>query len=103
MTRSNFAGQLGTGFTLMHPARPVHLELIEVDGLSTDPGNEDSFSLIFVAPGHEYLPQATYTLEHDVMGSLPIFLVPVQQDARGIHYQAIFNRMPILRHPQHAM
>lgn len=67
------------------------LVLSEVEPLDAAVPDERRFSLIFTGPLTPTLTQATYTLEHAVLGSLAIFLVPIARDARGMQYQAIFN------------
>lgn len=70
----------------------VDIELIEaVDEESTP--KQERFSLIFRGPLQPHLPQGTYTIEHDKMGTLSLFLVPVAQQEDGFHYQAAFNRL----------
>ena len=95
LTKSVFAENLNTRFDLLHPVRKVDLELSEVESLSADPDDDDSFSLVFVAPGREYFEQAIYPVEHEKLGAFELFLVPIRQDAGGVYYQAIFNRMTI--------
>ena len=60
------------------------------DGDQTSEGGRQPFSLIFVGPASPILPQATYRLEHDEMGALELFLVPVGCDEVGAQYQAVF-------------
>ena len=44
-------------------------------------------------PLDAFLPQATYRLEHEQLGALDLFLVPVRKEAAGFLYQAVFNRL----------
>lgn len=71
----------------------VALELIEVSELDDSYGSprEAPFSLIFRGPQQFYLAQQIYTLRHEVMGSMDIFLVPIRPDENGMRAQAIFN------------
>jgi len=57
----------------------------------TPPGMRPPFSLIFLGAGERVLPQRLYSMKHEAMGELSIFLVPVGRDARGVSYQAVFN------------
>jgi hypothetical protein len=34
-----------------------------------------------------------YRMQHDQLGKLELFLVPVGQDQRCIYYEAVFNRL----------
>lgn len=54
------------------------------------------FSLIFEAPllgpdKNMYLSQRTYRLEHDQLGPLDIFIVPIGPKDGLMRYEAVFN------------
>lgn len=49
------------------------------------------FSLLFLCADTRVLGQGTYALEHERLGMLEIFLVPVGADGGGVQYQAVFN------------
>ncbi|MBN2068417.1 MAG: hypothetical protein JW739_02160 [Opitutales bacterium] len=79
---------------------PVNLTLREV----TEKNNEDveGFSLIFHSKENHLLPQNTYQLHNDTLGSMNIFLVPVgekvdgegaDRKVTGYIYQSIFNAL----------
>lgn len=53
----------------------------------------EQFSLVFRGPRTSHLPQGTYTLEHEKLGNLDLFLVPLGPDPAGMRYQAIFCRV----------
>lgn len=38
------------------------------------------------------LGQGTFELEHEKLGTFPLFLVPIGPDHQGFRYQAVFNR-----------
>jgi hypothetical protein len=95
LTEASFTKHLNTVFRVKVVApRPVELELVEVKGYAAG-ANEQSgmerFSLYFKGPGDLHLPQRTYELEHEQLGSLDIFLVTLSQDERGFRYEAVFN------------
>ena len=48
-------------------------------------------ALIFLAADPRVLPQRLYRLEHEGLGAVTIFLVPIAKDAEGVRYQATFN------------
>jgi hypothetical protein len=95
MTEANFTKHLNTVFRVKVSApRPVELKLVEVKGYASsanDPKGMERFSLLFNGPTDLQLPQHTYELEHDQLGSLDIFLVTVGKDERGFVYEAVFN------------
>lgn len=71
---------------------PVELKLIECTGLTSHAGEfREPFSLLFRGPVEPVLAQKIYTLHNERTGPLDIFLVPVERDAAGLKYQAVFN------------
>jgi hypothetical protein len=54
-------------------------------------GARAPFTLVFRGPPEPLLPQRIYRLEHDFIGALEIFLVPIGQDADGVAYEAVFG------------
>lgn len=91
----DYAGQLNTKFRVVADApRPVELELVEVKGWASLPmeqGGLERFSLFFGGPPDIMLPQGSYKLEHEALGALEIFLVPVARTEEGMRYEAVFN------------
>ena len=93
----DFRRELGTKFRVLlggEGAREVELELDEVKPfpeLTHSRGDVERFSVYFYGPGDFFLPQMTYTLEHERLGPADIFIVPVAQDARGFRYEAVFS------------
>ncbi|MBY6204411.1 DUF6916 family protein [Halomonas denitrificans] len=74
-------------------AGDVHRDgrIAEVDALNRQPGQErQPFSLVVVAEG-DALPQQTLTLEHEALGELQLFLVPVGPRDGGVAYEAVFT------------
>jgi hypothetical protein len=69
------------------------LRLVEAEGSGERaPGmGRDPFRLVFLGPSTPTLPQRTYRLEHDALGTLDVFLVPIARDAHGTTYEAIFG------------
>jgi hypothetical protein len=55
------------------------------------PDRRRGFSIVFESdrPGH--LPQGIYPVEHDQMGTVELFLVPIGRRAGGMRYEAVFN------------
>lgn len=94
LTHESFAKELGTSFQLDYgPEAPLRLELIEAT-----PGKQNSvgarrvpFSLLFRGPQQPVLPQKIYPLEHERLGRLEIFIVPLGPDGEGMRYEAIFT------------
>ncbi len=70
------------------------LELIEVRDLGEAPRAEfrKPFALTLRHPDRAvYLPQRTYRLEHDQLGGMDLFIVPLGPDASGMNYEITFS------------
>jgi len=95
VTAETFRPHVGTAFRIATP--PAHggvIRLTDVQVLADQPRAPRSqpFSLIFVGPDEPRLDQQIYGLEHDVLGRLELFLVPIGQDpSSGLRYEAVFN------------
>jgi uncharacterized protein DUF6916 len=94
-TGAEFSQHLNTNFRVhVNAPRPIDLELVEVKVWVMQPKEVEGmerFSIFFYGPGDILMPQSTYTLEHERMGTFEIFLVPVGRDERGFRYEAVFN------------
>lgn len=95
LTEEEFSKHVNTPFRLDLGAEgSVDLELVEVKGYLKNPGDQDGmerFSLFFNGPGKPRLPQSTYSLSHDGMGTVDIFVVPIGPVGDGFRYEAVFN------------
>jgi hypothetical protein len=72
-------------------AEPLGVKLIDVEEKNYTP-QTDQFSLIFHGPLTPVLPQKIYRLDHDRLGEMDLFLVPIGPKDGGMQYQAVFNR-----------
>ena len=95
LTQEEFSQHVHTKFRVKADApQAVELYLVEVKGYESEPasqGRMERFSVFFSGPSDYYLPQKTYSLEHDRMGAFDIFLVPIARDEEGYNYEAVFN------------
>ena len=90
-SRDAFAAALHTKFGLRQAInKPIELELVHVSELQSTP-HQEIFSILFRGPLEILLPQRTYQLEHEQMGMLSLFIVPVGKDEQGYEYEAVFN------------
>lgn len=91
----DFADKVGDVFPISEEGVPaIPLILKEAEPLNPAvglPGVRPPFSLIFLAKDPRVLPQRIYRMEHQELGEVSIFLVPVAKDAEGVSYQATFN------------
>jgi hypothetical protein len=101
LTLEDFADKLGHRFAIAGAddasgamAGAVVATLAEAEPLHTGRAVKSGrapFSLVFVAEQAESMPQRLYRIEHETLGIVSVFLVPIGRDARGVAYQATFN------------
>jgi hypothetical protein len=68
-------------------AEAFEVELVEVTEISREPGGRAPFSLVFRGGPNPPLEQRIFRVEHDKLGELDLFLVPIAVD----EYQAVFS------------
>lgn len=91
LTHAAFARQLHTTFRLVVPgAVALPLELIEVSK-QRESQRFVSFAIVLRGPAGVYIPQGTYHFEHEAMGALDLFIVPIGQNGSGYEYEATFS------------
>jgi hypothetical protein len=99
-TYDDFADRLGEQFVARPPEddgdASVALVLAEASlldaagGQGPDGAERRQFSLLFRGPSDLQLSQGLWLLEHEGMGELALFLVPLGPDADGPRYEAAF-------------
>jgi Domain of unknown function (DUF6916) len=99
LSRSKFAENVNSAFQLRNTAgQLLELELIEChEGIVRS--DYENFALLFKGPRDVVLSQRIYELEHPLLGTFALFLVPVKQDDKGTYYESVFNRL-IRQEPQ---
>lgn len=85
-----FVAAVGTQFLLPDGGRGFPLTLVEATPLPVSGRAGGGFRLEFTGPAQPVLPQGTYGFALDGE-DVPIFIVPVAQDAHAATYEAIFN------------
>jgi hypothetical protein len=97
LTSADFTPYLHQTFTIrLESLEPIALELVEVAELGSSGGEAGPrrrpFSLLFLGPvSQQYLLQHIYRLEHEQLGALDLFLVPLGPEGGRMRYQAVFN------------
>jgi hypothetical protein len=94
LTEQKFSKHVGTQFKTALGEHEVNLTLAEVKAytpLENEQDGMERFSVFFDGPGDIVLPQKTYQLQHDKMGEIDLFLVPISGDQNGFRYEAVFN------------
>ena len=91
LTAETFAPLQGDRFLLTPGDSPAfEVELVEVT-TSLQGASRTQFSLLFRGGPDPPLPQRIYRIEHDDLGAIEIFLVPLGPDAGGQRYEAVFT------------
>ena len=91
---TSFAGRVGELFRIaIDDATMLTTRLIEVTpaGTPARAHGRTPFSLVFRSPPGAPLPQRIYRLDHDELGALDLFLVPIGPDDDGMLYEAVFS------------
>ena len=90
---SDFTSCLHQDFFLYAGEAAVRTELIQVTEFGAAPPSvkRRPFSIILRGPRDRRLPQMIYKVEHERLGVMEIFLVPVAVDEKGYQYEAVFN------------
>jgi hypothetical protein len=85
---ADFAALRGDRFRIALGDSPsFEVELVEVTEIAREPGGRAPFSLVFQGGPNPPLPQRIYRVEHDELGQMDIFLVPIASD----RYEAVFT------------
>jgi hypothetical protein len=86
--------EVGSIFTMSFVDAAFDLELREarplgrlIEGVHERP----PFTLLFVCSDRRVVAQGLYAMDHERLGRVEIFIVPVAEEADGIHYEAVFN------------
>ena len=92
LTRELFAGEIGSTFHL-DTEPPVKLELVEATATGGESDAREPFSLVFLGPVEPTLHQATFSMRHEALGELLLFLVPLgpDEEEKGMRYEAVFS------------
>ena len=88
LTVTDFDALRGDRFRIApDDAEPFEVELVDVSEIPREPGGRAPFSIEFQGGPDPPLPQRIYRVEHDALGALDIFLVPIAAD----RYEAVFT------------
>jgi hypothetical protein len=88
LTATDFAALRGERFRIApDDADPFEAELVEVTEIAREPGGRAPFSIVFQGGPDPPLPQRIYRVQHERLGPLEMFLVPIAAD----RYEAVFT------------
>lgn len=94
LTAADFMRYLNQSFRIHYGgAQPLVAELIQVteQPVRYAAVGRKPFSIVFRGPNGGHLPQSVYHIEHDALGALDLFIVPIGPDQTGMCYEAVFN------------
>jgi hypothetical protein len=97
-TAETFEPHVGERFRIAaEEGEMIELELEEVTAghdeatrSASAAGLRPPFSIVVKGPFDPLLPQKTYSLEHEELGSFDLFIVPIGRDPSGTQYEAVF-------------
>jgi hypothetical protein len=88
VTVDDFRPLQGDRFRIAPDGAPAfEVVLVEVTEIPREPGGRAPFSLVFEGGPNPPLDQRIYRVEHDGLGTMEIFLVPIAVD----RYEAVFS------------
>ena len=90
----DFKPLLNHDFEISWEGTAVSLTLTSVDVMDarhSRPGARLGFSLIFSGPPEPFFPQGTYSLRHETLGALEMFMVPLGPIENRHRYEIVFN------------
>lgn len=91
LTHTQFQQRVGEDFVCSLPGQLLLLRLDETRQLGPALRDGGAFALYFGGPLAPMLPQATYSFNHPMLGSLDLFIVPVARTDEGMRYEALFT------------
>jgi len=92
LTADDFQPLIGTQFRrVADDGREARLQLAEVSRHGRQFAERESFSLLLRDPGEIGLAQGMHPLQHETLGELELFLVPVGRTDEGWEYEAVFT------------
>ena len=94
-TKATFAPYVETVFRIYpNSSRALIATLVSIADIGPVPDTNEVGPECFVLQfrGTETLRQNTYRIEHQVLGSFELFLVPAGKNKKSFYYQAVINR-----------
>jgi hypothetical protein len=91
LTAADFATRIDDDFRIATPGGAVELKLVEVRSFGQALRQGGAFALTFLSPPGPFLPQAIYPLDHPILGTFELFLVPIGPKDGGNSYEAVFT------------
>ena len=88
-----FESCLNQAFKLEFEGHTYPLELVAADRLNSiaSGSGDDAFAVVFRGDSQLQLNQQIYRIEHEHLGTMELFIVPIGPDEHGMCYEAIFS------------
>lgn len=92
-THAEFTASVNSVFRVQSvPGQTVDLRLKTVSALVSSQ-RHTQFSILFEGPRDRMLPQLIYRLDHELLGAIDLFLVPIGKNEQGFLYEAVFSQL----------
>ncbi len=88
---ATYTACLNEEFVLHLEDQRTQVLVLKAVDLVHDNDDQLAFSLLFAAAAGAPLPQGLYRLSHARLGTIDLFLVPLQRKRDGLSYEAVFN------------
>ena len=73
------------------PQSELPLTMTTIRSTSAPP-NFEQYSMLFIGPMDPVMSHGIYRFRHDVIGEIPLFMVPVGRDEEGTQYEVCVSR-----------
>lgn len=87
----DFSGRVGETFRVVDGEETIEIELIEAVASVGKAFSRPPFSVVFRLPEEIAMQQRTFHIEHDDLGAMDLFLVPIGPGKTGIQCEAVFT------------
>ena len=92
-SQQEFSGAVDSRFDIARAdSGSAEFTLIECQSLLSNE-HQECYSLVFRGPADVPPVQNIYVLQHDKLGTLELFLVPIKKDDRGLYFEAVINHL----------
>jgi hypothetical protein len=95
-SKESFQAAVGSEFALPFDNGSILVLTLEklVERCDLDAEGLVNYSLFFKGPLNFPLRQGTFSMGHEQLGQVYLFLVPISQDIENLYYQAVISARP---------
>jgi hypothetical protein len=94
LTYDQMKALVGSTFHIVDSEKTADLQLVTAAKVMESEAaklKRNAFSLFFLGPHEPFFEQRIYPLDHETLGRMELFIVPVGHDQHGILYEAVFT------------